>query len=128
LYHLDKLEREGISEKDFQATRKFLETYNKLWTQNASRRLGYAIDARYYGKDIQQELARRLPSMTRADVNAAVRKHLPKGKFRAELLSGRPTPIRYDTKGTPEAILAEDRTIGRFPVPVKPGDVRVVPA
>jgi zinc protease len=140
LYHLDKLESEGISEKDFQQTRKFLETYNKLWTQNASRRLGYAIDAKYYGKDIQKELERRLPSMTKADVDAAVRKHLPKGKFqiavvtdhaekfRSELLSGAPTPIHYDTKGTPEAVLAEDKTIEKFPVPVQADDVRVVPA
>jgi len=140
LYHLDKLESEGISEKDFQATRKFLETYNKLWTQNASRRLGYAIDAKYYGKDVQKELERRLPSMTKADVDAAVRRHLPKGKFqiavvtdhaekfRSELLSGAPTPIHYDTKGTPEAVLAEDKTIEKFPIAVKPEDVRVVPA
>jgi zinc protease len=140
LYHLDKLENEGISEKDFQQTRKFLETYNKLWTQNASRRLGYAIDAKYYGKDVQKELERRLPSMTKADVDAAVRKHLPKGKFqiavvtdhaekfRSELLSGAPTPIHYDTKGTPEAVLSEDKTIEKFPVPVKPEDVRVIPA
>jgi zinc protease len=140
LYHLDKLESEGISEKDFQQTRKFLETYNKLWTQNASRRLGYAIDAKYYGKDIQKELERRLPSMTKADVDAAVRRHLPKGKFqiavvtdhaekfRSELLSGAPTPIHYDTKGTPEAVLAEDKTIEKFPVPVQADDVRVVPA
>ena len=140
LYHLDKLEREGISEKDFQQTRKFLETYNKLWTQNASRRLGYAIDAKYYGKDIQQELARRLPSMTKADVDAAVRKYLPKGtfdiavvtdhadKFRQELISGAPTSIHYDTKGTPEAVLTEDKAIEKFPIPVKAEDVRVKPA
>lgn len=140
LYHLDKLEREGIPEKDFEQTRKFLETYNKLWTQNASRRLGYAIDAKYYGKDIQAELQRRLPSITKAEVDAAVRKYLPKGnfdiavvtddaaKFQAQLVSGEPTPIHYDTQGTPEAVLTEDKTIEKFPIAVKAEDVRVVPA
>ncbi len=140
LYHLDKLEREGIPEKDFEQTRKFLETYNKLWTQNASRRLGYAIDAKFYGRDIQGELARRLPAMTKADVDAAVRKYLPRGafdiavvtddaaKFRDQLVSGAPTPIRYDTQGTPEAVLTEDKTIEKFPIPVKAEDVRIVPA
>ncbi len=140
LYHLDKLEREGIPEKDFEQTRKFLETYNKLWTQNASRRLGYAIDAKFYGKDIQGELARRLPSMTKAQVDAAVRKYLPKEnfdiavvtdeaeKFRDQLVSGEATPIHYDTQGTPEAVLTEDRTIEKFPIPVKAEDVRIVPA
>lgn len=140
LHHLDKLEREGIPEKDFEQTRKFLETYNKLWTQNASRRLGYAIDAKYYGKDVQAEIARRLPKMTKAEVDAAVRKYLPKGnfdiavvtddapKFRAQLLSGEPTPIHYDTQGTPQAVLDEDKTIEKFPIPVKDEDVKIVPA
>ena len=140
LYQLDRLERDGIPEKDFEETRKFLETYNKLWTQNASRRLGYAIDAKYYGKDVQRELARRLPSMTKAEVDAAVKRHLPQGafaiavvtdhaaKFKDELLAGGATPIRYDTAGTPEAVLTEDKTIEKFPIAVKPGDVKVVPA
>jgi len=140
LYHLDKLEREGIPEKDFEQTRKFLQTYNKLWSQNASRRLGYAIDATYYGKDVQSELERRLPSMTKAEVDAAVRRHLPKGtfaiavvtdhaeKFKQELLSGGATPIHYDTQGTPEAVLDEDKVIEKFPIAVKAEDVRVVPA
>ena len=140
LYHLDRLEREGIPEKDFEQTRKFLETYNKLWTQNASRRLGYAIDAKFYGKDVQAELERRLPAMTKAEVDAAVRKYLPKAnfaiaivtddaaKFRDALVSGAPTPIHYDTQGTPEAVLTEDRTIEKFPIPVRAEDVKVVPA
>jgi len=140
LYHLDKLEREGIPEKDFEQTRKFLQTYNKLWSQNASRRLGYAIGATYYDKDVQSELERRLPSMTKAEVDAAVRRHLPKGtfaiavvtdhaeKFKQELLSGGATPIHYDTQGTPEAVLDEDKVIEKFPIAVKAEDVRVVPA
>ena len=140
LYHLDKLEREGIPEKDFEQTRKFLETYNKLWTQNATRRLGYAIDAKVYGRDIQAELQRRLPSMTKAEVDAAVRKYLPKEafdiavvtddaeKFKAQLVSGEATPIHYDTQGTPEAVLTEDKTIEKLPIAVRAEDVRIVPA
>jgi len=140
LYHLDKLEREGISEHDLAQTKKFLETYTKLWTQNASRRLGYAIDAKFYGRDFQKELQRRLPAMTKAEVDAAIRKYLPKGrfdiavvtdnaaKFRTQLLGSEPTSIHYDTQGTPEAVLTEDRTIEKFPVDVKAEDVRIVPA
>ncbi len=140
LYHLDKLEREGIPEKQFGQTKKFLETYSKLWTQNASRRLGYAIDAKYYGKDIQKELQRRLPAMTKAEVDAAVKKYLPNGnfdiaivtddaaKFKTQLLGGQPTPIHYDTQGTPESVLSEDKTIEKFPIAVAAEDVRIVPA
>jgi len=140
LHHLHKLETEGIPESDFEQTRAFLETYRKLWTQNASRRLGYAIDAKVYGKDIQAELARRLPGMTKAEVDAAVRKYLPEdafdiavvtddaAKFREELLSDEPTPIHYDTEGTPEAVLAEDKTIQARPIRVAPEDVSIRPA
>jgi zinc protease len=44
--------------------------------RTASRRLGYAIDAAIYGKDVIAELKARLPKMTKADVDRAVRKHL----------------------------------------------------
>ena len=44
-----------------------------------------------------------------------------------KLVSGAPTPITYDTKGTPAAIEAEDAIIERFPLPVDKADVRVVP-
>ena len=140
LYHLHKLETEGIPEAEFEKTKKFLATYSKLWTQNASRRLGYAIDAKVAGKDLPTELQRRLPSITREQVDAAVRKYLPKdafsiavvtagaGKFRDELLLGKPTPMHYDTAGTPPAVLEEDKKIESFPIAVGPADVKIVPA
>jgi zinc protease len=140
LYHLHKLETEGIPQSGFDQTKEFLKTYSKLWTQNASRQLGYAIDAKFYGKDLQAELAKRFPSMTKADVDAAVKKHLPAGhfdiaivtdhaaKFKAQLLSGEPTPIHYDTQGTPENVLAEDKMIEKFPLVMAAEDVRIAPA
>ena len=45
LWETDKLIREGIPEAGFEATRTFLANYANLWTQDVSRRLGYAIDA-----------------------------------------------------------------------------------
>jgi zinc protease len=139
LYHLHRLQTEGMPQKDFEQTREFLKTYSKLWTQDASRRVGYAIDAKIYGKDIQAELQKRLPSMTKADVDAAVRKYFPAGNldiavvtsdgagFRAELLSGKATPMHYDSPGTPAEVLAEDKEIEKFPLPVKEEDIRIVP-
>ena len=46
LYETDKLIRDGIPQAGFEATKKFLMNYSNLWAQDASRRLGYAIDAR----------------------------------------------------------------------------------
>lgn len=140
LHHLRRLETEGIPARDFDETREFLKTYARLWRQNASRRLGYAIDARFYGKDLPAELEKRLASMTKEDVDAAVRKYLPRealdiavvtanaAKFKEEILSHQPTPMHYDTAGTPANVLEEDKTIEKLPLPLEAGDIRVVPA
>jgi zinc protease len=139
LYETDKLIREGIPEAGFEATRAFLANYSNLWAQDVSRRLGYAIDAVVTGKDLVKELQARLPKMKKADVDRAVRKHLSleglsisivsdKGQAVADkLVSGTPTPMTYDTKGTPPEIEAQDRVIEQFPLPVKRANVRVVP-
>jgi len=65
LFELDKLVREGIPAAGLQATREFLLHYLDLWAQDPSRRLGYAMDALIYGKDIIAELRARLPSITK---------------------------------------------------------------
>jgi zinc protease len=97
------------------------------------------MDGAFYGKrDIVAELGRRLPKLTADQVNAAVRKHLKPSGFRvamvagdakalADLLqSGKPSPLTYDTQGTPEEILAEDKAIAAFPL--KDVKVKIVPA
>jgi zinc protease len=139
LYEADKLVREGIPEAGFQATKTFLANYANLWAQDVSRRLGYAIDGVVYGRDLVKELQARLPKMTKADVDRAIKKHLSlqglsiaivsdKAQQVADtLVSGAPTPITYDTSGTPPEILAEDKIIEKFPVPIAKENVRVVP-
>jgi hypothetical protein len=113
--------------------------YSNLWTQDASRRLGYAIDAAIYGKDLQAELHARLPKMTKAQVDTAVRKYLStkdlsiaivsdKGQeLKDKLASGDPTPIVYDTSGTAPDILEEDKIIEKLALPVGKDAITVVP-
>src|SRR6185503_513122 len=67
LYETDKLIREGIPADGFEATEKFLENYSNLWAQDASRRLGFAIDAVITGKDVVKELQARLPKMKKSE-------------------------------------------------------------
>lgn len=134
LWELDRLVRDGLSPEDFEATRSFLLNYSKLWVQTLPRRLGYAMEGSFYDRQsLVQELQDRLPKLTVEQVNAAVRKHLNAPGLRvaivtrdaqalADLLkSGKPTPITYDTEGTPEEVLAEDKVIAAFPL----GEVRV---
>lgn len=138
LWELDRLVKDGMSKADFEATRDYLLNYSKLWVQTLSRRLGYAMDGAFYGrKDLVTELAERLPKLTVDDVNAAVRRHLASpGKkvilvaedaeaLAKALKSGEPTPITYDTEGTPEEVLKEDKVIATFPL--KDVSVQIVP-
>jgi zinc protease len=138
LWELDRLVEHGITQEEFEATRSYLLNYSKLWMQTQSRRLGYAIDGAFYGRhDVVRELAERLPKLTVDAVNMAVRKHLKSDGIRVAIVaqdaaalrdlltSGNPTPITYDTKGTPDDILTEDKTIAAFPL--KDVSVRIVP-
>jgi zinc protease len=130
VYELDKLIRDGIPADGLNATRVFLMNYTNLWAQDPSRRLGYAMDAQLHGKDILSELKRRLPTMTKAEVDKAIRTHLSvhalsiavvgqsDTNLRAALAKGQPTTIHYDTKGTPIDILTEDKIIETFPLPL----------
>jgi zinc protease len=139
LYETSKLVREGIPQKGFEETRQFLLNYSNLWVQDASRRLGYAIDAEIYGRDLIKELQTRLPTMTKAEVDRAVRKHIDPNNwaaavvtskaedFRKTLLSKEPTPIVYDTQGTAPEVLEADKVIERFPLPVRPENTRILP-
>jgi zinc protease len=138
LWELDRLVEKGMSPADFESTRSFLLNYSKLWVQTQSRRLGYAIDGQFYGrKDLVTGLAERLPKLTVDQVNAAVRKHLKSPglkvaivaqnaeELRSLLTSGKPSPITYDTQGTPEDVLTEDKQIAAFPL--KDVQVKIVP-
>jgi zinc protease len=138
LWELDRLIERGISPQEFEASRTFLVNYSKLWVQTLSRRLGYAIDGEFYGrKDLVAELAQQLPKLTVDQVNSAVRKHLRTSGIKVaivardaaglrELLgSGKPTPLTYDTHGTPDDVMAEDKQIAAFPL--KNLSVRIVP-
>jgi zinc protease len=139
---LDRLVREGMTNADFEATRDFLLSYSRLFTQTASRRLGYEMDGMFYGKgSLVDELQKRLPAMTAEQVNAAIRKHLQarnayvavvtdekEAKGLAEALaSNAPSPIGYATATKPE-VLEEDKEIAVFPLAVNRDRLRIVPA
>jgi zinc protease len=138
LYYTRQLIEKGIPPEGLESTKRFLANYSDLWTQDVSRRLGYAIDAELSGKDMIKELKARLPKMKKADVDRAIRKHLrldhlsivivadKAADVRARLLDGKPTPITYDTKGTPAAILEEDKLIEKEPLPVSADSIRIV--
>jgi zinc protease len=131
----------GLSAQDFEATRRYLLNYSRLWAQDQSRRLGYQMDSEFYGTKffidrVQEELQR----LKLEDVNAAIKRHLQAANLavaivtenaaalKETLLSGKPTPITYQTPTTSEALLKEDREIESFRLPLNRERLLIVKA
>jgi zinc protease len=138
---LKMLADKGMSAPDFEATRKYVLNHSRLWTQDQSRRLGYRMDSEFYGiGDFIDRIQQELPRLKVQDVNDAVKRHLQErnlavaivtpdaAAMKEALLSGKPTPISYQTPTTSEALLAEDKEIEAFPLPVNRERVVLVKA
>jgi zinc protease len=138
---LDRLVRTGLTPQEFENTRNYVLNYSRLWAQSQSRRLGTLMDARFYGfDDYLERVQKELKRLTVERVNAAVRAHLRSDRLavamvtgkadalKEALLSGRPTPIVYQTPTTDETLLREDEAIASFPLRIDPARVRIVPA
>jgi zinc protease len=140
LYEIDRWVRDGLSPDELDRVRQFLLGYTLMFDQTDSRKLGYALDDRFYGlpRPWLEMLRARLPSLTVDEVNAAVRRHVDPARLRivvathgaaelaSEIRSGAPSPITY-TVPKPEEVLEADKVIERFPLGVAgPNDVKVV--
>ena len=139
LRELEILVADGLSPEDFEATREFLLNYSKLYVQTASRRLGYAIDSRFYGTGFYvDEIQTRLAALSVDTVNAAIRRHLQfedlgiaivtsdAEAFRDRLVAGEPSPPTYNA-AVGEEILREDEQIVSYDLAIDAERTRVVP-
>lgn len=141
LEQVDKLAQGGLGADELEGTRKFLLGWTLQLAETDSRRLGFALDDRFYGlpRPFLDELRDALGKLTLAEVNAAVKKWIDPRKLRvaiathdaaavkAQLVAGTPSPIVYAVK-KPQAVLDEDKVIERFPLGIaSEADVRVVP-
>ena len=141
LRELKKLVDDGIPEERFELVRTYLLNYTKLYTQTLSERLGWQMDSHFYGtNDVLARAREILPKLTRADVNAAIRKYLnPDNVFvavvtqdaealKTALVSNAPSPINYANPNMPRAVLDEDAVIQVYPLEVRADAVRVAAA
>jgi len=130
----------GLTEQDFTRIREFASQYLALYLQTDSRRLGFAIDDRFYRQEdawiarIREAWSR----LTVADVNAAIARHLDPARLeiavvtqdgdalREALASERPSPITYQAP-PPEAVRTEDREIIPYRIGIPAERIRVVP-
>ncbi len=140
LRELQSLVDNGLSDEQFELTRKFLRNYVLHYAPTTSERLGYALDDRFYGiSGSHLDLfRRRMDEVTRAEVNAAVKKYLQYGNLhvvlvtpdaeglKQALVSDAPSPITYATPKS-DAVLAADREISAFPLKIQPDAVKIIP-
>ncbi len=142
LREIDRLVEAGFTAEELEAHRAFLSKYLLQYATTSARKVGYALDDRFYGIDEPGHLARYrevLASLTLDEVNAAIRKHLRSddltiaiiapnaAELREQLVSGAPTPVDYAGLAKPDEILAEDKEIEGYPLGIGVGDVVVMP-
>ena len=139
MFELQKFVEKGLSEYDFEQTRKFLLNYSKLWAQTLDRRLGYAMDSEFYGTDYYiDRIDKELRTLTLAQVNSAITRYIHPTNMKvamvaedaenllAKIIANAPSPITY-TSPVSQRILDEDTIIEKLPLKVNKEKTRVVP-
>ena len=134
---LNKLVTEGISQEDFEATRTFLMSYIKLYTQRPSDILGYALDSKFYGRnDYINEMESLLAKLTKKDVDNAIKKYWQTDNMYIEIVTdeseaeplaesiknNEPSPMSYSNfvkAGLPASVLAEDDSVAVYKLNIK---------
>ena len=140
LFELQKLTDAKMTAAAVDESKAFLRNYVATWGTSISRRLGYAIDDRFYGlpaPGFLRSLRAAVDTVTTEQVNAAIGKHLQDDNlyivvitadaagFKKKLLSGEPTSITYAGQRSDE-LLAEDKVIASLRLNVKDADVTIV--
>ena len=139
LYELDKLIKEGILQDACERTRCFLTKNVNVLTRTKDAELGYDIDSIFYSTPYyNQYLKTALAKLTRDDVNRAIKRNLHTDRLvvvavgkdgeelKKQFASDDPSPITYNSP-KPEAVLAADKTVEKWPLNLKPENIKVVP-
>ena len=136
---LEALIQDGMSEADFELTKKFLKGYILHYAPTTDAKLGYALDDRFYGNEHEHwsTYAKMLDELTREEVNAALKKYLTFSDFKVvfitpdaeglkkALVNNEPSPISYQSE-KPDEIYKEDERISTYPLEVKPENITIV--
>ena len=137
LYELEKLVKEGLTPAEFEATREFLSKNVALLVQTDERRLGYALDDKYYGTaPFVERVKSDLDKLTVEDVNRVIRQNLQAENLDIVVITDKaeefaqavrqetPSPITYNSP-KPDEIMQEDKVIATFPI--KADTIDIVP-
>lgn len=139
MFELAKLIKDGMALEDFAATRNYLSKFVNVLVKTQDRQLGYAMDSRYYGiPEFTGYVRDRLAKLTVAEVNRVLRKYLQADNLnfvfitkdaeslKEKLTTNALSPITYNA-AKPDDLLAEDKIIEKYLLPVKAEDITIVP-
>lgn len=140
LREFTKLSQNGLSEPDFEITRKFLEKYVLHYAPNTETRLGYALDDKFYKISAPGHLSKfraKMGKISRDEVNKAVARYFNPAnmviviitpdaeKLKLDLINNSSSPILYQTP-KPDSVLEEDKEIMNFKLEINPEKVKIV--
>lgn len=134
---LQKLVDDGMTQDDFDLTKKFLKKYYLHFAPTTTVRLGYKIDDTFYDIDDHlKKFPKMLDKLTLADVNAAIKRHLQfqnikiamitphAAAFKTALVEDRPSPMSYATP-KPDEVMDEDKTIEKYSLKINSENVKI---
>ncbi|MFC6998452.1 M16 family metallopeptidase [Rufibacter roseus] len=142
LREVDNMIKTGISKENFELTRQFLRSYNKLYIQTPEKRLGFLLDSHFYGRrDYIEDMDALLAKLTVEDVNQAIKKYWTADNLYVTIVTddseaqpladalknNTPSPMSYSNivkEGLPQSVKDEDAQIANFKLNVK--EVRIV--
>ena len=141
LREVELLRKNGLTQEQFENTKRFLRGYVLHFAESTQARLGYAIDDRFYGIDNHLgNFRRQLDSLTLEEVNAAIREFMSVENLaiaivardgealRKELAAGAPSPMAYGEKEVKSStIIAEDALIASWSLSISADGIEVVP-
>src|SRR4030095_14935104 len=135
IYELGKLSKEGMKQKDFEDTRRFLSKFVNVLTKTQDLQLGYQLDSRYYGiLSFTDFVKNGLAKLTLADVNRVIRENLQAEnlmiviaakeaeKLKEALVANVASPVQYNAP-KPAEILNEDKMLQNYGLTLSYKDV-----
>jgi len=138
---LDKLVKNGLPADQVDRAREYLHNFSVTFGSTVSRRLAFKVDDAFFGLPEPGYLGVIRPGLekvTPATVKTAIGRNLQAGNMwivivtsnaealKQMILSGRPTPIRYQAQQPPH-IVEEDVEIAAFPFRVTADDITILP-
>jgi zinc protease len=142
LREVETLTQKGLTQEQFDFTRKFLKSYVLHYAETTEDRLGYALDDRYYGLPAPGHLESfrtMMDALTLDEVNAALRRSIQADDLQIAIVTEHadelaraiaadaPSPIDYGELTKPAEIMEEDELIQAWPLRVPLANITVVP-